>query len=77
MPLEILQKFGMDKSNSIHNPIDPGFKHVKDEGGFKVDKTYYKQIVGSLMSFTTAKPDIMFVVMENPTQVHLQATKRY
>lgn len=77
MPLEILRKFGMDKSNSIHNPIDPGLKLVKDEGGFKVDKTYYKQIVGSLMYFITTQPDIMFVVMENPTQVHLQTTKRY
>ena len=28
--LEVLQRFGMDKSNSIHNPIVPGFKLVKD-----------------------------------------------
>ena len=47
--LEVLQRFGMDKSNSVHNPIVPGFKLVKDEGGVKVDKTYYKQIMGSLI----------------------------
>ena len=47
--LEVLQRFGMDKSNSIHNPIVPSFKLVKDEGGVKVDKTYYKQIMGSLI----------------------------
>ena len=50
--LEVLQRFGMDKSNSIHNPIVPVFKLMKDEGGVKVDKTYYKQFVGSLMYLT-------------------------
>ena len=80
--LEVLQRFGMDKSNSVHNPIVPGFKLVKDEGGVKVDKTYYKQIVGSLMYLTTTRLDMMFVVslisryMENPTKLHLQAAKR-
>lgn len=39
--LEVLQRFGMDKSNYVHNPIVPSFKLVNDEGGFKVDKTYY------------------------------------
>lgn len=39
--LEELQRFGMDKSNYVHNPIVPSFKLVNDEGGFKVDKTYY------------------------------------
>ena len=80
--LEVLQRFGMDKSNSVHNPIVPGFKLVKDEGGVKVDKTYYKQIVGSLMYLTTTRPAMMFVVslisryMENPIELHLQAAKR-
>ncbi|KAF2324431.1 hypothetical protein GH714_013979 [Hevea brasiliensis] len=53
-----------------------------DDDGIKVDKTYYKQIVGSLMYLTATRPDMMFVVslisrfMENPTQLHLQAAKR-
>ncbi|XP_057969365.1 secreted RxLR effector protein 161-like [Malania oleifera] len=72
----------MDKSNSVHNPIISGFKLVKDEGEVKVDKTYYKQIVGSLMYLTATRPDMIFVVslitryMENPTELHLQAAKR-
>ena len=80
--LEVLKRFGMDKSNSVHNPIVPGFKLVKDEGGVKVDKTYYKQVVGNLMYLTATQPDMMFVVslisryMENPTEMHLQVTKR-
>ena len=80
--LEVLQRFGMDKSNSVHNPIVPGFKLVKDEGGVKVDKTYYKQIMGSLIYLAATRPNMMFVVslisryMENPTKLHLQAAKR-
>ena len=80
--LEVLQRFGMDKSNSVHNPIVPGFKLMKDEGGVKVDKTYYKQVVGSLMYLTATRPNMMFVVslisryMENPTELHLQVAKR-
>ena len=60
--LEVLQRFGMDKTNSVHNPIVHGFKLMKDEGGVKVDKTYYKQVVGSLMYLTATRPDMMFVV---------------
>ncbi|RDY01777.1 hypothetical protein CR513_14856, partial [Mucuna pruriens] len=41
------QRFGMDRSNFVHNPIVPGVKLTKDESGVNVDKTYYKQIVGS------------------------------
>ena len=80
--LEVLQRFGMDKSNSVHNPIVPGFKLVNDEGGVKVDKTYYKQIMGSLIYLAATRPNMMFVVslisryMENPTKLHLQAAKR-
>ena len=39
----------MDKSNLVHNPIVPGEKLQKDEDGIRIDSTYYKQIVGSLM----------------------------
>lgn len=80
--LEVLQRFGMDKSNYVHNPIVPGCKLVKDENGVKVDKTYFKQIVGSLMYLTATRPDMMYVVslisryMENPTELHLQVAKR-
>ena len=55
---------------------------MKDEGGVKVDQTYYKQVVGSLMYLTATRLDMMFVVslisryMENPTEMHLQVAKR-
>ncbi|RDX68373.1 putative mitochondrial protein, partial [Mucuna pruriens] len=80
--LEMLQRFGMDRINSVHNPIVPGVKLTKDESGVKVDKTYYKQIVESLMYLTSTRPDMMSVVnlisryMENPTELHLLVVKR-
>ena len=80
--LEALQMFGMDRNNSIQNRIVAGCKLVKDENGTKVDKTHFKQIVGSLRYLTVTWPDVMFVVglisryMENSTELHLQIEKR-
>lgn len=78
---DVLKRFGMDESNSVLNPIVPGFKVCKDEDGAKVDATFYKQIVGSLMYLTATRPDLMFVVslisryMAQPTELHMQATR--
>ncbi|PNX85850.1 hypothetical protein L195_g041924 [Trifolium pratense] len=36
---ELLERFGMEKSNLSRNPIAPGCKLVKDEEGVKVDAT--------------------------------------
>ncbi|KAL0405993.1 UNVERIFIED_CONTAM: Retrovirus-related Pol polyprotein from transposon TNT 1-94 [Sesamum latifolium] len=57
---EMLQRFGMNQSNSVQTPIVPGFKLCKDEGGTKVDKTYFMQMVGCLMYLTATRPDMMF-----------------
>jgi hypothetical protein len=75
--LEVLKRFKMDRSNPVHNPIVLGCKLSKDEDGVKVDSTFYKQVVGSLMYLTATRPDVMFVVslisryMANPTKLHL------
>ena len=80
--MEVLERFGMDKSNPVHNPIVPREKLQKDEDGIRIDSTYYKQIVGSLMYLTNTRPDVMFVVglisryMEHPTKIHLQAVRK-
>jgi hypothetical protein len=79
---EVLERFSMGQCNSVKNPIVPGFKLTKDEGGVQVDSTLYKQMVGSLMYLTATRPDLMFVVslisryMEHPTESHLLAAKR-
>jgi len=46
---EILTRFGMDKSNSMQNPLVPYTELTKDGVGTKVDETLFKQVVGSLM----------------------------
>uniref|UniRef100_A0A2N9FP23 Integrase catalytic domain-containing protein n=1 Tax=Fagus sylvatica TaxID=28930 RepID=A0A2N9FP23_FAGSY len=79
---EVLERFRMEKSNSVKNPIVPGVRLMKDEEGAKVNATMYKQLVGSLMYLTATRPDLMYVVslisrfMASPTELHLQACKR-
>jgi len=81
--MEVLERFGIDKSNSVHYPTAPGQKLQKDHDGMKIDSTYYKQIVGSLMYFTATQPNVIFAVilisryMEHPTKVHLQKQGRF
>ncbi|KAL6311202.1 hypothetical protein AAG906_000351 [Vitis piasezkii] len=79
---EVLERFSMDKCNPVHNPMVPGFKLTKNGDGVRVDSTFYKKIVGSLMYLTATRPDVMFVVslisrfMDCPTELHLQSAKR-
>ncbi|GJS93535.1 retrovirus-related pol polyprotein from transposon TNT 1-94 [Tanacetum coccineum] len=78
----VLERFNMEKCNSVQNPIVPGCQLTRDEKGVSVDNTRYKQLIGSLMYLTGTRPDIMFVVsmlsryMEHPTEMHFQAAKR-
>ncbi|KAG7550979.1 GAG-pre-integrase domain [Arabidopsis thaliana x Arabidopsis arenosa] len=80
--LEVLRRFDMENCNSVVNPMVPGSKLDMDEGGERVDETFYKQIIGSLMYITTTRPDLQFAVsllsryMSKPTMLHLQAAKR-
>ena len=75
--LDVLKRFGMEESNYVHSPIVIGFKVFKDENGIKVDATFFKKIVGSLMYLTTTRPYLMFIVssisryMGQPTELHL------
>jgi hypothetical protein len=79
---EVLARFEMENNNSVKNPIVPGTKLSKDEGGTKVDATLFKQMVGSLMYLTITRPDLMYGVslisryMSRPTMSHWLAAKR-
>ncbi|KAG7598707.1 Zinc finger CCHC-type superfamily [Arabidopsis suecica] len=79
---EVLARFGMEECNAVRNPIVPGTKLTKDEGGEKVDETMFKQLVGSLMYLTVTRPDLMYGVclisrfMANPKMSHWLAAKR-
>lgn len=80
--LDVLKRFGMEDSNVVCSPIVLGSKLHSDKGVVKVDETYFKQIMGSLMYLTTTRPDMMFIVslisryMSKPTELHLQVAKR-
>lgn len=80
--LDTLQKFGMDRCNSVKNPMVPGNKLTKDGAGPTVDPTAYKQLVGSLRYLTATRPDLIYSVnmvsryMESPTEQHMLAAKR-
>jgi hypothetical protein len=79
---EILERFSMEKSNSVCSPIVTGSKLSKHDKGDEVDPTQFKQIVGSLMYLTATIPALMFAVnliarfMEHPVENHLMAAKR-
>ena len=50
---EVLKRFEIQYYNSVCNPIVTGQKNGKDENGTKMDTTFFKQIVGSLIYLTT------------------------
>ena len=59
---EILERFQMVDCNLVQNPIVPGVKLVKNLSENKVDATFYKHIVCSLIYLTNTRPDLMYVV---------------
>lgn len=76
---EVLKRFGMEEYNQVSNPIVPGQKLTRDEGGERVNDTMFKQLVGSLMYLTATRPDLMYIVslisrfMSCPTILHYEA----
>ncbi|XP_050914613.1 secreted RxLR effector protein 161-like [Lathyrus oleraceus] len=78
----MLQRFGLNIRNLVHNPIVPDVKLAKYDSSVKVDKTYYRKIIGRLMYLTSSRPDLLLVVnlisryIENPIELHLQVAKR-
>lgn len=80
--MEVLRRFGMEHSNSVENPMVPGFKISKDENGIEMDGSFFKQLIGSMMYLIATRPNIMYAVsllsryMSRPTEVHHSAAKR-
>ncbi|XP_026430848.1 uncharacterized protein LOC113327958 [Papaver somniferum] len=78
----VLKKFGMLGCNPTSTPPVVNEKLKKDDGGRKVDETYYRGLIGKLLYLTHKRPDIMFAssmfsrFMSSPSHLHLGAEKR-
>jgi len=72
----------MDECISVLIPMVPGSKLSKDVDGVRIDKTYYRQMVGSLMYLSATRPDMMYSIslinrfVETPTELHQQAVRK-
>nr|KYP32045.1 Retrovirus-related Pol polyprotein from transposon TNT 1-94 [Cajanus cajan] len=79
---DVLERFQMLNCNPVSTPVDTGNTLDKSEGDQMVDKTLYRQMVGSLRYVCNTRPDIAYGVglvsryMETPKQSHLLAVKR-
>nr|GEW68536.1 hypothetical protein [Tanacetum cinerariifolium] len=75
-------KYGFSEVKNASTPMKTQKPLLKDEDGEEVDVHLYRLMIGSLMYFTSLRPDIMFVVCAcaryqvNPKASHLYAVKR-
>ncbi|GJV42448.1 retrovirus-related pol polyprotein from transposon TNT 1-94 [Tanacetum coccineum] len=80
--LETLKKYGMDLSDPVDTPMVDRLKLDEDLMGIPVDQTQFRGMVGSLMSLTASRPDLVFAVcmcaryQAKPTKKHFEAIKR-
>nr|GEV75916.1 ribonuclease H-like domain-containing protein [Tanacetum cinerariifolium] len=79
---KILRKLGLIDGKSASTPIDTEKPLLKDPDGEDVDVHIYRSMIGSLMYFTSSRPDIMFAVYAcarfqvTPKASHIHAVKR-
>ncbi|XP_015057565.1 uncharacterized protein LOC107003807 [Solanum pennellii] len=79
---EILKKFNMEDCKDMNTPMNQKEKLIKNDGAEKVEKTYFRGLVGCLMYLTATRPDILYVVsilsrfMHCSSEVHLKAAKQ-
>ena len=79
---DVLKKFKMENSKSISIPVEEKLKLKKDSDEKRIDSTYYKSLIGSLIYLIATIPDIVFGVgllsrfMEEPHACPLQGAKR-
>ncbi|GKV21544.1 hypothetical protein SLEP1_g31514 [Rubroshorea leprosula] len=80
--VDILKKFEMESCKPVATPLVQYEKLSKDDRETKVDSSYYRSLIGSLLYLTATRPDLMFVAsylsrfMSAPSKLHLVATKR-
>ncbi|GJY19373.1 retrovirus-related pol polyprotein from transposon TNT 1-94 [Tanacetum coccineum] len=76
---EMLKKFGLEDSKPTKTPMSAEIKLTKYDDADSVDSSKYRGMIGSLLSLTASRLDIMFSVclcarfQENPKSTHLEA----
>ncbi|GJX26835.1 putative ribonuclease H-like domain-containing protein [Tanacetum coccineum] len=63
---EILKKFGYSDVKTASTPMETYKTLLKDKDGEEVDVYLYRSMISSLMYLKSSRPDIMFVVFEDP-----------
>ncbi|GKC87155.1 retrovirus-related pol polyprotein from transposon TNT 1-94 [Tanacetum coccineum] len=72
----------LEDSKPAKTPMSTEIKLTKDDEADSMDSSKYRGMIGSLLSLTASRPDIMFSVclcarfQENPKTTHLEAVKR-
>ena len=80
--IKLLNKFAMEKCNSVSTLMILGQKLTKEDESPRTDGRIYRSLIGSLLYLTATRPDIVFAVnylsrfMQNPSQFHFAAAKR-
>ena len=80
--IDVLKRFQMLHCNSVSTPVETSA--VLDQSGLEklVDKTMFRQMVGSLRYICNTRPDVAYGVglvsrfLKAPQQGHLNAVKR-
>ncbi|GJT11622.1 retrovirus-related pol polyprotein from transposon TNT 1-94 [Tanacetum coccineum] len=76
--LEILEKYGLDKSDPVGNPMELKDKPNLDQNETLVNATKYRSMIGALMYLTSSRPDIVHSTclcaryQAKPTEKHLK-----
>ncbi|GJZ30545.1 hypothetical protein Tco_0575592 [Tanacetum coccineum] len=76
--LEILNKYGIDKCDTIGTLLAVKPKLDADLSGLLVDQTRYHSMIGALMYLTSSRPDLVHAVcyyaryQARPTEKHLK-----
>lgn len=60
--LNLVKKFVLDSRKNVDTSMSTTLKLGKDEQGKPVDKSLYRNMIGSMFYLTASRPDICFSV---------------
>ena len=77
-----MKKFELESASSVRIPMSPNVKLTVDLLGKSVDCSLYRSMIGSVLYFTTSRPEISYSMglcaryQANPNESHMIALKR-